>query len=616
MKKLSIIFIFHFLCFSYSQSLPTFSDITHHRFFVTPISEYTKNDINESNYQFKFLYNEFKLRSEGIPNYKINTNNIWLSLSFIVDIDQPIFLLIEYNKFDSLDIYLHINNISTQKYKNIHNQTSYFNYPNIRFNANKNDTITIFIHGYRKYGSLNFPIKITTLDTYYQKNLFYQKSISFILGAVALILVCTIIIFYVTKKPIYLYYFFYVLIMLVWRLSDEGYLNDMYFYLLGSRLNYIYLSIYILLGVLFHILFTRKYLLDNYKNKYENVFFNIILTLFILMIFVCIFYIYIGIYPTLITFAYYSIFILCIVELCFLLCINYLKIKNKRFFYYLISCSPLILYLFLKFLEHYNIIPINLYLYNSYLYFLLLEISVLTILLIVGIKKDFDERNRLKEEVIEKEMVLVKEKQKTIQYKEELANEKNRISKDLHDHIGSQLTYILYSLDDILDENAQKRKSIYSTISDTVKNTIANLREIIWIVHNEDISVYDFSDQLKLYSKKLFTHSNINITYTEEIKSDYILSSSIKFNLFRIIQEILNNTLKHSKAHELNIKISKSEKLIIIIKDDGVGFDTNFKYKSYGLKNIINRAKENNFEIELISSPQGTQYTISFRASS
>ena len=92
------------------------------------------------------------------------------------------------------------------------------------------------------------------------------------------------------------------------------------------------------------------------------------------------------------------------------------------------------------------------------------------------------------------------------------------------------------------------------------------------------------------------------------------MKDKFKLNVFRMVQEQLNNILKHSKATRMIISLSQSKKSIILtISDNGIGFDTGKHYKGIGLSNIRSRASTFNGVADFVSQPgQGCILTIIF----
>jgi signal transduction histidine kinase len=195
---------------------------------------------------------------------------------------------------------------------------------------------------------------------------------------------------------------------------------------------------------------------------------------------------------------------------------------------------------------------------------------------------------------------------------EKLQKEKERISRDLHDNVGGQLSYVLYSLDGINTEDKSKRIEITSNVNESVRNVISNLRETIWAINDEAISINDFSDKLKVYVRSMFRNTETKISFTENIQIDTQLNSLVGLNLYRICQEIINNAFKHSKATELLVNITSDKHVVIEIKDNGVGFDLELVEKDgFGLANIKSRAAEVGITLELESKlNNGVKYKL------
>lgn len=207
----------------------------------------------------------------------------------------------------------------------------------------------------------------------------------------------------------------------------------------------------------------------------------------------------------------------------------------------------------------------------------------------------------------------LKKKQHELLMLQKLQNEKERIARDLHDNVGGQLSYIIYSLDGINDEDREKRMEVTESINQSVRIVISSLRETIWAISDANIIVQDFSDKLKLFARTLFKHSNTEIYFNESIKTKRELNALIALNLYRICQEILNNAFKYANATEVKIEVQcEEEKMLIAISDNGVGFDLNTENKEgYGLQNIKNRAVEFGIALTLKTElKKGTKYRL------
>lgn len=208
-----------------------------------------------------------------------------------------------------------------------------------------------------------------------------------------------------------------------------------------------------------------------------------------------------------------------------------------------------------------------------------------------------------------------------LEIQRELEIERLRISRDLHDHVGAQLSYLISNLDwivshpDALDKEEELRR--LSNLSDTGRQAILTLRQTIWALNNSELSVEEFADKFKSFAKKMLEFSaNIHISFHENITKNNVISPGVALNLFRICQEALGNALKHSKASQIDVQFNSNEytSFEFILTDNGVGFDTNnfAKEDHYGLLNMKSRAEEANAEL-LIESEIGKGTTVKIR---
>jgi signal transduction histidine kinase len=196
---------------------------------------------------------------------------------------------------------------------------------------------------------------------------------------------------------------------------------------------------------------------------------------------------------------------------------------------------------------------------------------------------------------------------------QKLQHDKERIARDLHDNIGGQLSYIIYSLDGINHEDKEKRSEVAGSINQSVRSVINSLRETIWAINDANIDAQDFSDKLKLFARNLFKHGKTKINFTENIKTKREMNSLVGLNLYRICQEILNNAFKYANATEVKIDLQcDEEKLFIVISDNGIGFDITHQNKEhYGLQNIKKRAMEFGISLKLETGiNKGTRYEL------
>ena len=205
-----------------------------------------------------------------------------------------------------------------------------------------------------------------------------------------------------------------------------------------------------------------------------------------------------------------------------------------------------------------------------------------------------------------------------VQHKIQL--ERERISRDLHDNVGTQLSLISKNIEGVIDPSQDisdsERLQNLSSISLTSKEVIFTLRETIWALNKEEITLEELSDKLKSFTQKLFSiNRTCHLLFTENITDmNVVLSPSEAIHLFRICQEAITNSLKYANATNMNISIgAENGRYSITIADDGVGFEPGITKTTahYGLENMKFRSAEINCDFIIDTSPGlGTRITI------
>lgn len=186
-----------------------------------------------------------------------------------------------------------------------------------------------------------------------------------------------------------------------------------------------------------------------------------------------------------------------------------------------------------------------------------------------------------------------------IETQNKLQEQRLRISRDLHDNIGSQLTFIISSVDSLqygLKEAAPTTIKKLSGISSFASETIHELRDTIWAMNKDDISFEDLQVRISNFIEKANTASEgvtFDFNIAEDVSRDHTFSSVEGMNIYRIIQEAVNNALKHSEASEITVTISAAPTTYQIeISDNGKGFLLEEVSEGNGIQSIQKRAKE------------------------
>lgn len=224
-------------------------------------------------------------------------------------------------------------------------------------------------------------------------------------------------------------------------------------------------------------------------------------------------------------------------------------------------------------------------------------------------RQKLQEEARLKEELAESKL------------KNEIQDERLRISRDLHDNIGSQLTFIISSLE---MANYSAKKNDMNLMSEKINEirdfsaaTIDEFRDTIWALNKESINREDLEIKVSSFlAKAKAMVSTINFEAQFKAKQDLKLDSEKGIRVFRIIQEAVNNAIKHSRSQNIYVQISDMDDFISIkIIDDGRGMEMEKLDRKSGLRNMEERAKRVGADFKIISEiNKGTEVCLKLQS--
>lgn len=184
-------------------------------------------------------------------------------------------------------------------------------------------------------------------------------------------------------------------------------------------------------------------------------------------------------------------------------------------------------------------------------------------------------------------------------------NERSNFAMELHDGLAQELVLLNIYIDQI------KEKCAETPEIDRAKNIISDaMQQTRRLTYNVSPPLLNegFFQGLNVLFERFKDVNDINISFEvdEDIKNyENPINDEVSYNSFRIIQEFLNNSIKHSEANEISCTVvSKKEYCCITIKDNGKGFDqSNSKSIGMGIKNMKKRAKLFQIGIEIESVP-------------
>ncbi len=185
------------------------------------------------------------------------------------------------------------------------------------------------------------------------------------------------------------------------------------------------------------------------------------------------------------------------------------------------------------------------------------------------------------------------------------------IASDLHDDIGSTLNSVkIYAR---LVEISPNKKENIDRIMESLKQATTGLRDLIWVLDDQQDTGQDLVNRIKQFAIPLTDSSNVDINFIVDGDSHLVLKKTEKRNLLLISKEAINNSIKYAECKKIEITLQqKNRKTVLIIEDDGCGFDHDKITPGYGLKNISYRAKQIKYVAKVYSEKnKGTRIIIS-----
>ena len=178
----------------------------------------------------------------------------------------------------------------------------------------------------------------------------------------------------------------------------------------------------------------------------------------------------------------------------------------------------------------------------------------------------------------------------------------NYIGQELHDDIGQKLSVAKLMVNHLFSQCDEMAKGSLSEINELLGETIQDIRNMSKTFITDQVEHFGLIDTLEIEMNRIARLKLIDIEFHSN-KHDIEINPKDGVIIFRIIQESVNNTLKHSKAKNLKIQVEDSPKTLkITIQDNGVGFGGGRKDGS-GLNNMKKRALMMDANLEITSHP-------------
>ncbi len=195
-----------------------------------------------------------------------------------------------------------------------------------------------------------------------------------------------------------------------------------------------------------------------------------------------------------------------------------------------------------------------------------------------------------------------------------VTEERQRLARELHDAVSQQLFAISMTataLARTMDKDFAKAQRQVSLIEEMAAVAQSEMRALL--LHLRPIHLEGKRLAQGMYELVQELRAKVPIDIQLEMDDEVQLPRGIEDHLFRIVQEALSNTLRHSKADKLEVRLQrKPEYVRLLIRDNGIGFDMNVrKTASYGIVSMQERVNEIGGSIHILSAPgKGTRIDI------
>jgi signal transduction histidine kinase len=196
-------------------------------------------------------------------------------------------------------------------------------------------------------------------------------------------------------------------------------------------------------------------------------------------------------------------------------------------------------------------------------------------------------------------------------------DERSRLAKDLHDGLGGLLSGVKFSLSNMKDNLiiTPDNMTVFERSLDMIDTSIKELRRVAHNMMPEMLTKFGLDEALKEYCNTMNAAKLLVIRYQSLGMTDR-LDQSTEIIIYRVVQELLNNTLKHAAASEAFVQVIKEgNRLNVVVEDNGKGFDTSLlkNNKGAGWVNIRSRVEYLKGQLDIHSEPgKGTLVNIEF----
>lgn len=481
---------------------------------------------------------------------------------------------------DTIAVYFLVNKTYTKTYigEGFKNNQRFLNF-NFKTTANKTAIIYLQILGNGQPIALPLKIYAQNDTTFSLNNILFT---GLIYGIIFFIVVVNLVLFFGTAQKIYLYFVAFNVSGWAVIFSFDGFAK-LYFFS-----NSLYWCNEFVAVAFIAIFISTNFYISEFLNikKYKtilNQLFKIVNVSLLLQLAVSFWH------PT--GFKIYiliNLFTLTAEAILLFVCVLYIQQKEKKYFIIQLI-SVLFLIIFGTITQFYFIgwLPIS-WITQNVLYLMILpQIFIQTFALgnrfsLIIKEKSGLQKSLLKSSELHSQSLILT-----------LETERKRMAHEFHDSIGQNLLVIrnrilLLLKKDLMPAHTDTLNGLAAITSETLDE----IRSIAQDLRPSTLDTIGITASTKLMVDKIQQSTNVIIKFIFEESIDNVLPKDIEINFYRILQELLNNLLKHAKATHATVIIEKTNAFILLkVKDNGIGFDTKLKIES-GLGNGLSNIKE------------------------
>lgn len=197
--------------------------------------------------------------------------------------------------------------------------------------------------------------------------------------------------------------------------------------------------------------------------------------------------------------------------------------------------------------------------------------------------------------------------------------ERKRLAMDIHDGIGQLLTSLKFQIESIDLKNDVEASRKFKEIQQLIVEVIKEVRRVTFDLKPTVLGDYGLNAGLNVFTREIGKLTNIQLNYVVDGEVTHRLPQKTENNIFRIVQEAINNAIKYSDTKSIEVKLSQTENdIVICVKDDGNGFDEKLVEarsmnidSGRGFFNMYERTEYINGHLDIKSAPgQGTIVTL------